>query len=120
MFELEPEHLNVAIAFCISPTYTLSPEGWERIPEPFRPPVPPFPFDVDVEILLRVYDNEGHVMVDVMPDGQVILYDEYNEDIAARRFWASLMWFAENNHRSDRGVVEWRRPNEDGDEDAVE
>jgi hypothetical protein len=53
----------------------------------------------DVDVLLRIRNNDGEPMVDVLPGGRVILHDCYDPDIAARRFWSSIMWYAEQERK---------------------
>lgn len=51
----------------------------------------------ETDVLLRIRDNDGNIMVDVLPSGRVILTEHYDADMTARRFWGSLMWFAEQH-----------------------
>jgi len=83
------EHGGTAIAWCIAPYYVNG--------EPNRVNfwIGNMPFMPDEDILIRIIDNNGRIMVDVLADGRVELGDAYDPDVTARRFWASLMWFIE-------------------------
>lgn len=85
--------MNTFIRFCIAPLYI------HGEPDPmFRSPLPGPP---DEEITLRIMDNRGRVMVDVMPDGRVELGDAYEPDATARRFWSEVLWYAERERWKD-------------------
>ncbi len=88
-FQMPPQGPDEVVALQISPVYHGVPErAWNYWPGSKMPPV---------TVLLRIRDNDGNIMVDVLPSGRVVLSEHYDPDIVARRFWGGLMWFAEQH-----------------------
>ena len=83
--DLGTARVDLRIAFCLAP-YIVKGSGVavDEAPMPDLPVVP------GADILVRIMGNNGEVMVDVMPDGSVVLGDTYDPDEAAKRFWLSL------------------------------